>query len=147
MINVLKQFFVEGWCFEALVNLICFELALQARYLSHNDELKSWKRPFKMISFQYENVWQSYNLLASKQANIEPALKRISKSAGHLFVTLSTFFCGYSIHGISFRKKERKLSIVTLATHIRQSLTQSSTTKTFLYLGKKLGSRFRIRSD
>ena len=102
-----------------------------------------------MISFLYENVWQSYNLLESKQAGIEPGLQRIAKSVGRLFVTLSTFFCGYSIHGISFRKKERKLSIVTLATHIRQSLTQSSTTKTtsFLYLGKKLGSRFRIRSD
>ena len=98
-----------------------------------------------MISFQYENVWQSYNLLESKQARI----KRIAKSVGRLFVTLSTFFCGFSIHGISFRKKERKLSIVTLATHIRQSLTQSSTTKTtsFLYLGKKLGSKFRIRGD
>ena len=95
-----------------------------------------------MISFLYENVLQSYNLLASKQT-------KITKSVGRLFVTLSTFFCGFSIHGISFRKKERKLSIVTLATHIRQSLTQSSTTKTtsFLYLGKKLGWRFRIRGD
>ena len=78
-----------------------------------------------MISFQYENVWQSYNLLASKQANIEPALKRISKSAGHLFVTLSTFFCGYSIHGISFRKKERKKAVNCNIGHAYPSVSHS----------------------
>ena len=103
-----------------------------------------------MISFQFENIWQSYNLLASKQARIEPALKRIAKSAGHLFVTFVLSFAAIaSTESLSESKiqKERKLSIVTLAKHIRQSLTQSSTTKTFLYLGKKLGPRFRIRSD
>ena len=80
-----------------------------------------------MISFLYENVWQSYNLLESKQAGIEPALKRIAKSAGRLFVTLSTFFCGYSIHGISLRKKklERKKAVNCNIGHAYPSVSHS----------------------
>ena len=74
-----------------------------------------------MISFQYENVWQSYNLLKSKQARI----KRIAKSVGRLFVSLSTFFCGYSIHGISFRKKERKKAVNCNIGHAYPSVSHS----------------------
>ena len=76
-----------------------------------------------MISFQYENVWQSYNLLESKQERI----KRIAKSVGRLFVSLSTFFCGYSIHGISFRKEnpERKKAVNCNIGHAYPSVSHS----------------------